>query len=65
MSIDTTSHPPVDASTAPVSLSVLTVKRGAASKRLLVGAHGQPIKDTSSLAFHAPYKRLYTGFAAV
>ena len=53
MSIDTTSHPPVDASTAPVSLSVLTVKRGAASKRLLVGAHGQPIKDTSSLAITA------------
>ena len=44
---------PVDALTAPFSLSVLTVTKGNASKQLLVGAQGQPIKGQGSLAITA------------
>jgi hypothetical protein len=53
MSLVPTSVFSIDAGTAPVRLSVLTVRSGAASKRLLVGAHGQPIKDKGSLAITA------------
>jgi predicted P-loop ATPase len=42
-----------EATTTPFSLSVLTVTKGHASKRLLVGAHGQPIKGHRSLAISA------------
>jgi hypothetical protein len=44
---------PVDASTTPFSLSVLTVRRGNASKQLLVGAGGRPVKGHGSLAITA------------
>ena len=39
-----------DASTTPFALSVLTVTKGTASKQLLVGAGGLPVKDRGSLA---------------
>jgi hypothetical protein len=45
--------PPSDAHTAPFSLSVLTVTKGNASKQLLVGANGHPIKGQGSLAISA------------
>ena len=38
------------ATTAPFSLSVLTVIKGNASKQLVVGANGRPIKGQGSLA---------------
>lgn len=42
-----------NALTTPVSLSVLTVTKGKASKQLLPGAHGQPIKGHDSLGITA------------
>ena len=41
------------ATTTPFSLSVLTVTRGNASKQLLAGANGHPIKGQGSLAITA------------
>ena len=41
---------PVDACTTPFSLSVLTATKGNASKTILAGANGQPIKNAASLA---------------
>src|SRR6266567_2004310 len=37
--------PALDALTTPFSLSVLTVTKGNASKRLIPDAHGRPIRD--------------------
>ena len=42
-----------DALTALFSLSVLTATKGNASKTIIAGAHGQPIKNAKSLAIWA------------
>jgi hypothetical protein len=41
------------ATLTPFSLSVLTVQRGSASKRIIAGAQGQPVKGQGSLAIMA------------
>src|SRR5215475_9939721 len=42
-----------DALTTPFSLSVLTATKGHASKTIIAGANGQPIKNADSLAIWA------------